>query len=233
MNFLLYGVVGASGPQVSGAAGQIVAVTGAMPGTAGAGITYANAPLGSPTSNRIIYVVCTFFDGASTEGHPSSVTVGGNAATLLAHVYKPSDNTCGISIWAYRDNGALGANADVVAEHATARNSRSVAVVAGAAGAGNVIDIVGDANLTGSVTPDTLITDGANCLLYVSMFQNGYDPTAPAPFTDGQYTFDENTAEWVCIGWTNEPSGDPESVTIPTGGSPAPLRAAYLAVALD
>lgn len=212
--------------------GQIIGVTGSVVSTTGLYIEYVGAPLGAAFTGRIIYVVTTYFDGSSTQEAPTSVTIGGNAMTLLASVHKPSGNTSGISIWAYQDDGALGASATIYVDHTpTARNSMSIAVVAANAGDGNVIDSVGDADSFASVTAQDLTTAGSKCLLYVSHFQNGYEPTAPAPFTDGEYVYDENTTEYVCIAWDNDPSGSLESVDVPRAGSA--LRAAYLAVALD
>lgn len=235
MTSLLLGSVASSfqvgGGGGGGTTGQIIGVTGHFAGRAGLDITYVGAPLGTPVAGRLLYIVCAFFDGATTDSFPSSVTVGGNAATRLAHAHKTGDNACGISVWAYRDDGALGSNADVVVAHPIGRNSRSLAVVEARAGGENLLASVGGADSTSSIVPSSLATENATALLYVSMFQNGFDPTAPAPFTDGQYTYDENTAEWVCIAWDNSPSGNPETVSIPTGGTS--LRAAYLALALD
>lgn len=225
-------VLGALGVGAGGDPGQIVGVTGNHIGSPNtASLTYSNAPLGSAVSGRIIYLVCTYFDGASSDQNPSSVTVGGNAATLLAGVHKPSDNTCGISIWAYQDDGALGATANVVVTHPTQRNSFGVTVLEASAGDGNVVDSVGDADMTASVVGDTLTTTAAKCLIYVCNNQNGSEQTAPSPFDSGEYSYDENSTEWTLIAWDNEPDGSPVSVDIPASGMG--LRSAYLAVALD
>ena len=211
--------------------GQIISVTGSTSTTSASTLTYTSAPLGTAVSGRILYIVCTYFDGSSTAESPSSVTVGGNSATLLQGIHAPSTTTCGISIWSYQDDGALGANANVVATHATARNSLSIAVVEASEGGGGVVDFAEDADTTASIASSSLTTAGSACLLYVCMSQNGTDPTAPSPFTDGQSTFDEASNEWVCVAWANTPSGSSETVDVPASGMG--LRSAYLALALD
>lgn len=220
---------GGGGPVVD--PGQIIEFKGSVSTTNTASLTYSSAPLGSAVSGRMLYVVCSYFDGSSVLEAPTSVTLDGNNATLIASVHEPSASTCGLSIWAYQDDGALGASTDVVVSHPTTRNSLSVAVVEASAGDDNLIDSVSDATMSASITADDLTTAGSKCLLYVCMSQNGGDPTAPSPFTDGQATFDENSDEWVCIAWDNDPSGSVESVDIPAADMG--LRAAYLAVALD
>jgi len=152
------------------------------------------------------------------------------AATLLGSVYLPSATTSGVGLWAYEDGGSLGATADVVVTDGTLRNSRSVGILTGQGSGISVLDTASEANLSGSIAGDTLNTAGADCLLYVCSTQNGADVSANAPFTDGGATYDENTDDWVTIGWSNDPSGNIESVNLPTGHTS--LRAAYVGLAL-
>lgn len=234
MSLLLHrhGIVATEAGGGTPAAVQIASYQGSVVDGAGAGITYTAAPLGAAVSGRVIYVIHGFFDGSSTSGpDTASVTVGGNAATLLGSVFKPSDNTCGIGIWAYEDNGALGTSADIiVTDSATTRNSRSLAVLRGTGGMPSVLDSVSDADGSSAIVADDLDLTGADCGLYVTHFQNGADVSPPSPFTDGEASFDENSAEWVIMGWDNDPADGTVSVSIPTGH--ASLRSAYLALAL-
>jgi len=210
---------------------RINAFRGSVVGGSGSGITYSNAPLGATIGTRVIYAVHSFFDGSSTSGpDTASVTIGGNAATLLGSVYLPSATTSGVGLWAYEDGGSLGATADVVVTDGTLRNSRSVGILTGQGSGISVLDTASEANLSGSIAGDTLNTAGADCLLYVCSTQNGADVSANAPFTDGGATYDENTDDWVTIGWSNDPSGNIESVNLPTGHTS--LRAAYVGLAL-
>jgi hypothetical protein len=233
---LILGVLAAAnasggGSEPPAAASQIDTFNGSVAGTGGQNITYTNAPLGTAASGRVIYAIHTFFDGASATGpDAASVTVGGNAMTLLGSIYQAGSNTCGIGVWAYQDDGALGANADIVVTDVTTRSSRSIAVLTGSGGLPTALDEAAAAGSTFAVGSESLDTTGAECLLYVSKSQNGDDLPAPAPFTDGGDSFDENTNEWVIIGWDNSPSGSTETVTIPTGDTS--LRYAYIGLAL-
>lgn len=208
---------------------EILSVTGHTAGTNGTDITYTNAPLGNAQDGRAIFVVCPFFDGSSVNSVPDSVTVGGNAATLLSQAHQTGTDACGVSIWVYRDDGALGTQADIVVEHADQRTSRSIVVVEAQIGNGDVVASVGESDSTGSIADSTLATETAQALLYASITQNGSQSAPPAPFTDGTYDFDEGSNEWVHIGWDNAPSGSDETVTIPTSSG---LRTAYTAIAI-
>lgn len=236
MTNLLLGSIAASfqaggGGGGGGGAAQINGITGSVADAAGLDITYANAPLGTAHSDRVIYAIHCFFSNASTVSPADcSVTIGGNAATLLGSIYKPSDNTCGIGIWAYQDNGALGANATVIVTDPRLRSSRSIAVLNGSGGMPTVLDSASNANTSSGVVANDLDMTGAQCGLYITHFQNGANVAPPSPFTDGTGSFDENSNEWVIMGWDNDPAGGVISVGLPTGH--ASLRSAYLALSL-
>lgn len=220
---------GSGGPPAPPPEAQINSVTGSYAEPSGATITYSSAPLGSPVTGRVLYIVCPFFDGSTTDSAPDTVTVGGNAATLVVSAHLTGATACGVSIWKYQDDGALGTSADVVAEHLTGRTSRSIVVVNATIGDGVIEDTTGESGST-PLSGTTLDTADATCLLYASITQNGTESSAPSPFTDGDYSYDENSTEWVHIGWDNSPSGSVESVNMPTGSG---ARGAYVAVALS
>lgn len=225
-------IAGAGGGGSAVSAAQINEYRGFTSDITGTGITYTGAPLGAGFTGRIIYAIHGYFD-VGTFGGPEtcSVTIGGNAATLLGSIHDSTNTTAAIGIWAYQDDGALGTSADIVVTDANIRNSLSIGVVIGEGDGITVLDTASDGGgVSSGVSSSSLDTTGAECLLYVCHMQNGADVPPDAPFTDGEDSFDENSNEWVIMGWDNSPSGSIETVDLPTGHSS--LRGCYIALAL-
>lgn len=188
----------------------------AFPGHSSTSIS-ATANLGTAYGDREIWIAITTMNSGSTAGSAvSSVTVGGNAASIeYEHVAGSYTNSICVAFARYVDNGALGASATIAVTFANSR-VHSGFVVYSSNATRTTIDTYG-ANASGGATPTagSIATTTSGWAIYAGMKQNS--TSATVNYFNNDFSFDAGSNEWMTVGYVSQTDGSSLTVENMTG----------------
>lgn len=177
----------------------------------------ATANLGTAYGDREIWIAITTMNSGSTAGSAvSSVTVGGNAASIeYEHVAGSYTNSICVAFARYIDNGALGASATIAVTFANSRvhsgfvvySSNATRTIIGTHGA--------DASAGGTPTAGSIATTTSGWAIYAGMKQNS--TSATVNYFNNDFSFDAGSNEWMTVGYVSQTDGSSLTVENMTG----------------